>query len=116
MRVIVTGGAGFVGSLLARRLLAGPVEVGEDDIAFANDRSHRDVQGQIRAVMTGALPAASGASVLGTKRTPLAKARQRGVRGVRHDEHVTAAPSVAPVLTAVGDVLLAAKADCSPPA
>src|SRR6204780_5617319 len=28
MRVIVTGGAGFVGALLARRLLAGPVEVG----------------------------------------------------------------------------------------
>jgi nucleoside-diphosphate-sugar epimerase len=28
MRVIVTGGAGFVGSLLARRLLAGPFEVG----------------------------------------------------------------------------------------
>jgi nucleoside-diphosphate-sugar epimerase len=27
MRVIVTGGGGFVGSLLARRLLAGPVEV-----------------------------------------------------------------------------------------
>jgi D-erythronate 2-dehydrogenase len=28
MRVIVTGGAGFVGTLLARRLLAGPVEIG----------------------------------------------------------------------------------------
>jgi D-erythronate 2-dehydrogenase len=28
MRIIVTGGAGFVGSLLARRLLAGPFEVG----------------------------------------------------------------------------------------
>jgi D-erythronate 2-dehydrogenase len=28
MRVIVTGGAGFVGALLARRLLAGPVEIG----------------------------------------------------------------------------------------
>ena len=27
MRVIVTGGAGFVGTLLARRLLAGPIEV-----------------------------------------------------------------------------------------
>ena len=32
MRVIVTGGAGFVGTLLARRLLAGPVEVGEDEL------------------------------------------------------------------------------------
>jgi nucleoside-diphosphate-sugar epimerase len=28
MRVIITGGAGFVGTLLARRLLAGPVEIG----------------------------------------------------------------------------------------
>ena len=28
MRVIVTGGAGFVGTMLARRLLAGAVEVG----------------------------------------------------------------------------------------
>ena len=28
MRVIVTGGAGFVGTMLATRLLAGPVEVG----------------------------------------------------------------------------------------
>jgi nucleoside-diphosphate-sugar epimerase len=28
MRVIVTGGAGFVGTMLARRLLAGPVEIG----------------------------------------------------------------------------------------
>src|ERR1700692_4384541 len=28
MRVIVTGGAGFVGTLLARRLLAGQVEIG----------------------------------------------------------------------------------------
>ena len=27
MRIIVTGGAGFVGSLLARRLLGGPIEV-----------------------------------------------------------------------------------------
>src|ERR1700722_2244042 len=28
MRVVITGGAGFVGSLLARRLLAGPFEIG----------------------------------------------------------------------------------------
>jgi D-erythronate 2-dehydrogenase len=28
MRIIITGGAGFVGSLLARRLLAGPFEIG----------------------------------------------------------------------------------------
>jgi nucleoside-diphosphate-sugar epimerase len=28
MRVIVTGGAGFAGTMPARRLLAGPVEVG----------------------------------------------------------------------------------------
>jgi hypothetical protein len=50
------------------------------------------------------------------ERTPLAKAGQRGVRGVGHDKHVTAAPSVATIRTAVGDVLLAAKADSSAPA
>jgi nucleoside-diphosphate-sugar epimerase len=33
MRVIVTGGAGFIGTLLARRLLAGPVSVGGGDPA-----------------------------------------------------------------------------------
>jgi D-erythronate 2-dehydrogenase len=33
MRVIVTGGAGFIGTLLARRLLAGPVAVGRDEAA-----------------------------------------------------------------------------------
>jgi nucleoside-diphosphate-sugar epimerase len=33
MRVIVTGGAGFIGTLLARRLLAGPVAVGGDEAA-----------------------------------------------------------------------------------
>ena len=32
MRVIVTGGAGFIGTLLARRLLAGPVEVGGEPV------------------------------------------------------------------------------------
>lgn len=31
MRVIVTGGAGFIGTLLARRLLAGPVSIGGSD-------------------------------------------------------------------------------------
>jgi D-erythronate 2-dehydrogenase len=30
MRVVVTGGAGFIGTLLARRLLAGPVTIGGD--------------------------------------------------------------------------------------
>ncbi|HEY1820896.1 MAG TPA: NAD-dependent epimerase/dehydratase family protein, partial [Trebonia sp.] len=30
IRVIVTGGAGFIGTLLARRLLAAPVAVGDD--------------------------------------------------------------------------------------
>ena len=35
MRVIVTGGAGFVGTLLARRLLAGPVEVGGHSVGEA---------------------------------------------------------------------------------
>jgi nucleoside-diphosphate-sugar epimerase len=33
MRVVVTGGAGFIGTLLARRLLAGPVAVGGDEAA-----------------------------------------------------------------------------------
>jgi nucleoside-diphosphate-sugar epimerase len=33
MRVIVTGGAGFIGTLLARRLLAGPLTVGGGDPA-----------------------------------------------------------------------------------
>ena len=33
MRVIVTGGAGFIGTLLARRLLAGPVAVGGGEAA-----------------------------------------------------------------------------------
>jgi D-erythronate 2-dehydrogenase len=28
VRVVITGGAGFIGTLLARRLLAGPVTVG----------------------------------------------------------------------------------------
>ena len=37
MRVIVTGGAGFVGTLLARRLLAGPVEVGGGEPADVNE-------------------------------------------------------------------------------
>ncbi len=95
---------------------SGPVEVGEHDVAFANDRPDGDVQGQVRALMTGALATASGASILGMERTPLAEAGQRGVRGVRHDQHVTAAPTVAPIRTAVGDVLLAAKAHRSPPA
>ena len=42
MRVIVTGGAGFVGTLLARRLLAGPVEIdggeqaGLDELVLAD--------------------------------------------------------------------------------
>ena len=30
---------------------SGPVEVGDQRVALADDRSHRNVQGQIRAVM-----------------------------------------------------------------
>ena len=37
MRVIVTGGAGFVGTLIARRLLAGPVEVGGGEPADVDE-------------------------------------------------------------------------------
>jgi nucleoside-diphosphate-sugar epimerase len=37
MRVIVTGGAGFVGTLLARRLLAGPAQVGGGDPADVDE-------------------------------------------------------------------------------
>jgi len=74
------------------------------------------MQGQIGAVMTGALASASGAPILGMERTPLAKAGEGGVRRICDDKHVTTAPSIASVRTAVGDVLLAAKADSSPPA
>jgi nucleoside-diphosphate-sugar epimerase len=37
MRVIVTGGAGFVGTLVARQLLAGPVEVGGGGFADVDE-------------------------------------------------------------------------------
>jgi nucleoside-diphosphate-sugar epimerase len=36
-RVIVTGGAGFIGTLLARRLLAGPVTIGDDEPALVHE-------------------------------------------------------------------------------
>ena len=92
------------------------VEVGEHDIAVADDRAHRDVQGQVRAVMSGALGSATGASILSTEGTPLTKPGQRRVRRVRDDEDVTAAPSIAPVRTAVGHVFLTTKADGAAPA
>jgi hypothetical protein len=50
------------------------------------------------------------------ERTPLAKPGERRVRRVGDDEHVAATTAIATVRTAVGDVLLAAKADSSPPA
>src|SRR5271170_3647543 len=43
MRVIVTGGAGFVGTLLARRLLAGPVEVGGGEPATVDELVLADI-------------------------------------------------------------------------
>jgi nucleoside-diphosphate-sugar epimerase len=43
MRIIVTGGAGFVGTLLARRLLAGPVEVGGGEPADVDELVLADV-------------------------------------------------------------------------
>jgi hypothetical protein len=94
----------------------GPIEVGEHDIALANDGSHRDVHRQVRALVAGALPTATGTAVLGAERSALAKAGQRRVRRVRDDEHITAAPSVTAVRAAVGNVLLVAKADSAPPA
>ena len=36
-RVIVTGGAGFIGTLLARRLLAGPVTIGDGEPALVHE-------------------------------------------------------------------------------
>jgi hypothetical protein len=95
---------------------AGPVEVGEHDVAVADDRAHRDVQRQVGAVMAGALGSAARASILGTEGTPLSKPGQCCVRRVRDHEDITAAPSIAPVRTAVGDVFLTTKADGAAPA
>jgi hypothetical protein len=66
--------------------------------------------------MAGALGSAARTSILGTEGTPLPKPGQRRVRRVRDDEDVTAAPSGAPVRTAVGDVFLTTKADGAAPA
>jgi hypothetical protein len=74
------------------------------------------VQRQIGTLVTGALAAASGLAVLGKERAPLAKARERRIRGVSDDQDVAAASPVAAIRAAVGDVLLAAEADRSPPA
>ena len=95
---------------------SGPVEVGEHVVALAHDRPHRDVQAQVRSVMTGALAATAGATVLRNEGTAFAEARERRVRRVRHHEDVTAAATVTTVRAAVGDVLLAPKADSSSPA
>jgi nucleoside-diphosphate-sugar epimerase len=62
MRVVITGGAGFLGTLLARRLLAGPVDVDElvlvDLVApVVTDPRVRPVVGELAAVLPE-LPAA----------------------------------------------------------
>jgi hypothetical protein len=74
------------------------------------------MEGQVGAVMPGALAAAPCATVLCAKGAALAKAGQRRVGGVRDNEDVTAAAPVATVRAAVGNVLLAAEADSPPPA
>jgi hypothetical protein len=66
--------------------------------------------------MAGTLGSAAGATILGTEGTPLSKPGQRRVRRVRDDEDITAAPAIAPVRTAVGDVFLTTKADGAAPA
>ena len=92
------------------------VEVGEHDVPFPDDGSDRNVQGQVRPMMAGTLAPTTGATVLGAERAALPKTGQRCVRRIRNDEHIAAASPVAAVRAAVGDVLLASKADSSPPA
>jgi nucleoside-diphosphate-sugar epimerase len=68
IRVIVTGGAGFIGTLLARRLLAAPVAIGGDDPAPVGELVLADLAApppdvaadpRVRAV-TGDLAATTG--------------------------------------------------------
>jgi nucleoside-diphosphate-sugar epimerase len=46
MRVIVTGGAGFVGTLLARRLLAGQVGIGGGEPVDVDELVREYISGQ----------------------------------------------------------------------
>jgi nucleoside-diphosphate-sugar epimerase len=68
IRVIVTGGAGFIGTLLARRLLAGPVTIGDSPPAAVDELVIADLAAppadvaadpRVRAV-TGDLAAVAG--------------------------------------------------------
>jgi len=68
MRVIVTGGAGFIGTLLARRLLAGPIAAGGGEPAPVDELVLADLaapppdvaaEPRVRAV-TGDLAATTG--------------------------------------------------------
>ena len=95
---------------------AGTIEIGEHEVAFANDRSHRDVEGQIRAVVTRPLAAGAGAAILGGEGASLPKAGERGVRGVGDHDDIATAAAIATVRTAIGHVLLTPEADGSPPA
>src|SRR6202044_3509617 len=70
MRVIVTGGAGFVGTLLARRLLAGPLEVGGrpldvDELVLADLAAPAAAVAADRRVRAVTADLATGAADLG---------------------------------------------------
>ena len=58
---------------------SGPVEVGEHILALTHDRPHRDVQAQVSSVMTGALAATAGATILRNEGTAFAEPRERRV-------------------------------------
>jgi hypothetical protein len=67
-------------------------------------------------MMPGSLRAAAGLAVLGRERSALAEPGECRVRGIGDDEDITTPSAVAPVGTAIRDVLLPSKADCTPPA
>jgi len=94
---------------------AGPVEVADHEVAFPNDRSHRNVEGQIRTLVTGSLPASACQAILGVEGAALAEAGKGCIGGVGDDEHVTTTPTVTAVGPTIGNVFLVAEADGSAP-